>query len=124
MQLNSIFPRASGRIVSVKLVWIRGNPGFTDVSTPNKKEGVPPPFRGAVYLLVYTSSSSVICFECFTMDASASLLNFLYEYVLILPLHNKKCKNLRLEYYFISFRTSSIKFPTDRCETPTMVLSQ
>lgn len=28
MQLNSIFPRVSGRIVSVKLVWIRGNPGF------------------------------------------------------------------------------------------------
>ena len=28
MQLNSIFPRASGRIVSVKLVWIRGNPGY------------------------------------------------------------------------------------------------
>ena len=27
MQLNSIFPRVSGRIVSVKLVWIRGNPG-------------------------------------------------------------------------------------------------
>lgn len=28
MQLNSIFPRVSGRIVSVKLVWIRGNPGY------------------------------------------------------------------------------------------------
>ena len=28
MQLNSIFPRASGRIVSVKLVWIHGNPGW------------------------------------------------------------------------------------------------
>ena len=28
MQLNSIFPRVSGRIVSVKLVWIRGNPGW------------------------------------------------------------------------------------------------
>ena len=57
-------------------------------------------------------------------DASASLLNFLYEYMIILPLYNKKRKNLRLEYCYISFRTSSIKFPTDRCETPTMVLSQ
>lgn len=30
-----------------------------------KKEGVSPLFRGTVYLLVYTSSSSVILFECF-----------------------------------------------------------
>ena len=34
MQLNSIFPRVSGRIVSVKLVWIRGNPG------ENKERGI------------------------------------------------------------------------------------
>lgn len=33
MQLNSIFPRVSGRIVSVKLVWIRGNPGYKGVTT-------------------------------------------------------------------------------------------
>ena len=32
MQLNSIFPRVSGRIVSVKLVWIRGNPGYKSSS--------------------------------------------------------------------------------------------
>ena len=31
MQLNSIFPRVSGRIVSVKLVWIRGNPGYKNI---------------------------------------------------------------------------------------------
>ena len=31
MQLNSIFPRVSGRIVSVKLVWIRGNPGIKEL---------------------------------------------------------------------------------------------
>lgn len=35
MQLNSIFPRVSGRIVSVKLVWIRGNPGFMAVEEVN-----------------------------------------------------------------------------------------
>ena len=34
MQLNSIFPRASGRIVSVKLVWIRGNPGYIPLRGP------------------------------------------------------------------------------------------
>ena len=34
MQLNSIFPRVSGRIVSVKLVWIRGNPG-SNAERPN-----------------------------------------------------------------------------------------
>ena len=37
MQLNSIFQRVSGRIVSVKLVWIRGNPGLTNADT---KEGM------------------------------------------------------------------------------------
>ena len=32
MRLNSIFSRVSGCIVSGKLVWIRGNPGY---SVPN-----------------------------------------------------------------------------------------
>ena len=39
MQLNSIFPRASGRIVSVKLVWIRGNPGCNSLTEDPDKRG-------------------------------------------------------------------------------------
>ena len=45
MQLNSIFPRVSGRIVSVKLVWIRGNPGCKGLRVAGSKERASPDAR-------------------------------------------------------------------------------